>query len=231
MAEQRVIRVMLVDDHQMVRNGLGTFLMVHDDLELVGEASDGEQALQVFDRVRPDVVLMDLKMPKMDGIEATRALLARDPEVRVVALTSFKQEDTIQKALEAGAIGYLLKDIGADALADAIRAAYQGQPALAPEATMALFRATRRTRTVGDDLTQREREVLELMAEGLSNAEIADRLVVGHSTVKSHVSNILSKLHAASRTEAASLAIREGLVGRDERDSGPTALPGRGEVP
>jgi NarL family two-component system response regulator LiaR len=213
MEEQDVIRVMLVDDHQMVRSGLATFLKVHEDLELVGEAADGEQALLLLDRVRPDVVLMDLKMPRMGGVEATRALLERAPEVRVIALTSFKEGDMVQEALDAGAIGYLLKDVGADALADAIRAAHRGQPTLAPEATMQLLRATRRPRAPGDGLTQREREVLALLAEGLGNADIASRLVIGLSTVKSHVSSILSKLDAVSRTEAVSLAIKEKILG------------------
>ena len=153
------IRVMLVDDHQMVRNGLGTFLLVHDDLELIGEASDGEQAQAIFDRVRPDVVLMDLKMPRLDGVDATRTILDRHPEARVIALTSFKEERLIQQALEAGAIGYLLKDVGADELADAIRAAHRGEPTLASEAAWLLFQTSRR-QEMGDSLTDREREVL-----------------------------------------------------------------------
>jgi NarL family two-component system response regulator LiaR len=204
---------MLVDDHQMVRNGLGTFLLVHDDLELVGEARDGEQALAIFDRVRPDVVLMDLKMPRLDGVAATRALVERDPEVRVIALTSFKDEALVQEALHAGAIGYLLKDIDADDLAEAIRTAYRGEPALAPEAAWVLFKASRQQRRLGDDLTEREREVLTLIVEGETNPEIAERLIISQSTVKTHVSNILSKLGVSSRTEAVALAIQQGLVG------------------
>jgi NarL family two-component system response regulator LiaR len=203
---------MLVDDHQIVRDGLKTLLMVYDDLELVGEAADGEQALLFLDRARPDIVLMDLKMPRLDGIQTTRALQVRAPQVRAIALTSFKEQGMIQQALEAGAIGYLLKDVGPDDLADAIRAAYHGQPTLAPEATWALFSATRRTPALGDDLTDRERQVLALMAEGLSNLEIADRLVIGSSTVKTHVSSILSKLGVSSRTKAVSLAIKANLV-------------------
>jgi NarL family two-component system response regulator LiaR len=203
---------MLVDDHQMVRNGLGTFLLVHDDLELVGEAGDGEQALAIFERVRPDVVLMDLKMPRMDGVQATRALMARDPDLRVIALTSFKEERLVHDALDAGAIGYLLKDVDADDLADAIRAAHRGEPTLAPEAAWMLFRAKRRGSEVGDDLTEREREVLALIVEGQTNPDIADRLIISESTVKTHVSNILSKLNVSTRTEAASLALRKGLI-------------------
>lgn len=215
MNESRPIRVMLVDDHQMVRNGLGTFLLVHDDLELVGEAGDGEQALTTFERVDPDVVLMDLKMPRMDGVEATRALLKRDPELRIIALTSFKDEALIREALDAGAIGYLLKDVDANDLAEAIRAANRGEPTLAPEAAWALFKAARRGRELGDDLTEREREVLVLLVDGLTNREIADRLYISDSTVKTHVSNILSKLGVATRTEAVSLALQKGLIEED----------------
>jgi NarL family two-component system response regulator LiaR len=212
MSEPKPIRVMLVDDHQMVRNGLSTFLLVHDDLELVGEANNGEQALVMFERVRPDVVLMDLKMPRMDGVEATRALIARDPELRIIALTSFKEESLVQEALDAGAIGYLLKDIDADDLADAIRAAHRGEPTLAPEAAWVLFKASRRGPEIGDDLTEREREVLALIVEGATNPEIAEQLIISRSTVKTHVSNILSKLGVSTRTEAASLALQKGLV-------------------
>jgi len=212
MNEAETIRVMLVDDHQMVRNGLGTFLLVHDDLELVGEASDGERALAIFDHVRPDVVLMDMKMPRMNGVEATRALTERDPEVRIIALTSFKDETLVQEALDAGAIGYLLKDIDADDLAEAIRAAHRGEPTLAPEAAWVLFQARRRGPQLGDDLTEREREVLALIVEGATNPQIAERLIISRSTVKTHVSNILSKLGVHTRTEAASLALQEGLV-------------------
>ena len=212
MKNEDIIRVMLVDDHQMVRNGLATFLLVHDDLELVGQASDGEEALRVFEEARPDIVLMDLKMPRMDGVEATRRLLERVPDAHIIALTSFEDETLVQEALEAGASGYLLKDIGADDLADAIRKAHAGKPALAAEATEALFRAARRGHQPGDDLTDREREVLALMVEGLTNPEIAERLVVSSSTVKTHVSSILSKLDVSTRTEAVSFALQRKLV-------------------
>jgi NarL family two-component system response regulator LiaR len=215
MENRDIIRVMLVDDHQMVRNGLATFLLVHDDLELVGEAGDGEEALRVFEETQPDVVLMDLKMPRMNGVEATRALVARAPQVCIIALTSFEDENLVQRALEAGASGYLLKDIGTDDLADAIRKAHAGKPALAAEATEALFRAARRGHQPGDDLTEREREVLALMVDGLTNPEIAEKLVVSATTVKTHVSNILSKLDVSTRTEAVSFALQHRLLKGD----------------
>jgi NarL family two-component system response regulator LiaR len=212
MSESNLIRVLLVDDQPVVRSGLSAFLLVHDDLELVGEAVGGEEAVCLCERVQPDVVLMDLMMPGMDGAEATRAIRERCPQIQVIALTSFKEEELVQGALQAGAIGYLLKNVRADELADAIRAAHAGRPTLAPEAAQALIRATRRPPALGFDLTEREREVLGLLVEGLNNPQIADRLVVSRSTVKFHVSNILSKLAADSRTEAVALALQHNLV-------------------
>jgi two-component system, NarL family, response regulator LiaR len=206
------IRVMLVDDHTMVRRGLATFLKVFDDLELVGEAAGGEAAVQLCERIRPDVVLMDMVMPEMDGATATRAIRQRFPSVQVIALTSFTEEDLVQRAIQAGAIGYLIKDVSAEELAEAIRAAHAGRGTLSPAALQVLIRTSGRSPTPGADLTSREREVLALMAEGLSNTEIAKKLIVSPSTIKSHVSNILSKLEVTSRTEAAALAIRLRLV-------------------
>lgn len=207
------IRVMLVDDHTVVRSGLATFLMTCDDMELVGEAASGEQALKVCEAVRPDVVLMDLVMPGMDGATATGLIRANCSEIQVIVLTSFKEQELVQGALQAGAIGYLLKDVNADALASAIRAAYAGKPTLAPEAAQALIAATRLpAEKVGFDLTEREREVLSLMIEGLNNTQIAARLVVSVSTAKFHVSSVLSKLGAASRTEAVAIALQNNLV-------------------
>lgn len=206
------IRVMLVDDHTMVRRGLATFLEVFDDLELAGEAADGNQAIEQCARLLPDVVLMDLAMPDMDGVTATRVIHQRFPEVQVLALTSFTEEELIQNALEAGAIGYLLKDVTADELAQAIRAAHSGRATLSPAAVQAMVHASTRPPPIGHDLTKRERTVLALLVAGLNNTEIAEKLFVSPSTIKSHVSHILKKLDVSSRTEAAALAVRYKLV-------------------
>lgn len=208
------IRVMLVDDHDMVRRGLAAFLKVNPDLELVGEAKDGAEALAVCNRVQPDVILMDLMMPEMDGAAATRAIQKNWPEVKIIALTSFQEKDLIHEALRAGAIGYLLKNVTVEELAAAIRSAHAGQSTLAPEAVQALLQSpiTTLPTKASYDLTDREMEVLNLLVEGLNNREIAERLFVSRATAKAHVSHIFNKMGVSNRAEAISLALRQKLV-------------------
>ncbi len=206
------IRVLVVDDHTMVRRGLATFLKVFDDLEMAGEAANGKEAISLCAELQPDVVLMDMVMPDMDGASATRLIRKQSPLVQVLALTSFKEVVLVQSALQAGAIGYLLKDVSADDLAQAIRAAHAGRSTLSPEAAQALVHAASQPAGPGISLTERELEVLALMVEGLNNTQIAAILTISPSTVKSHVSSILAKLRVASRTEAVTLALRNRLV-------------------
>ncbi len=187
--------------------------MAFDDFELVGEAKNGEQAVRLCDQFLPDVVLMDLVMPGMDGASATRLIREKHPNIQIIALTSFKEREQVQAVIQAGAIGYLLKDISADELARAIRLAYEGKPTLAPEAAEVLIQAVNQPEvTIGSDLTDREREVLLLMVEGFNNQQIAERLFVSLSTAKSHVSSVLSKLGVTTRTEAVSFALKNRLV-------------------
>jgi len=203
---------MLVDDHAMVRRGLATFLQVFDDLLLAGEAESGETAVKLCEAVTPDVILMDMVLPEMDGPTTTRMIRQKLPTVKVIALTSFKESSLIKKALEAGAIGYLLKDVSADELALAIRAAFAGRSTLSPDVAEVMVQTANESNSPGFDLTEREREVLALMIDGLNNTQIAGKLTVSPSTIKSHVSNILSKLSVASRTEAVTLAIRKNIL-------------------
>ena len=211
MTDEPRIRIMLVDDHAVVRSGLGAFLSVVPDLELVGEAENGDEAVRRCGLLHPDVILMDLMMPGTDGVTATRLIHEKYPAVHVIALTSFPEDDLVQKALQAGATGYLMKNVSARELADAIRAAHKGKMTLSPEAAQALAHAAAQKHD-GAELTDREREVLKLMVEGLNNQEIADRLVVSLSTVKYHISNILSKLQVDNRVAAVTLAIQKKLV-------------------
>ncbi len=206
------IRVAIVDDHAVVRSGLGAFLLAFDDLELVGEASNGVEAVNLCDAIQPDIVLMDLMMPEMDGATATRTIRQRHPQTQVLALTSYKEGKLVQNALEAGAISYLMKNVSADQLVAAIRAAYAGRSTLAPEAAEVLIYAATHQSPPHYDLTPRELEVLALVVEGLNNTDIAERLVVSRSTVKFHVSSILSKLNVSSRTEAVAVAVQHHLV-------------------
>lgn len=205
------IRVMLVDDHAVVRSGLGAFLSVIPDLELVGEAENGDEAVARCGRLKPDVVLMDLIMPGTDGVAATRIIHEKYPSVHVLALTSFQEDGLVQGALQAGATGYLMKNVSARELAAAIRAAYAGKMTLSPEAAEALVHANAQAKEA-EVFTEREHEVLKLMVDGLNNAEIAERLVVSLSTVKYHISNILMKLGVDNRVAAVTMALQKKLI-------------------
>jgi NarL family two-component system response regulator LiaR len=212
MNDTQIIRVMLVDDHNVVRSGLATFLRAYDDLELVAEAKNGLQAVNLCREKKPDVILMDLMMPEMDGIAATRAILDEYPEIKIIAMTSFEDEQLVQGVLAAGAISYLIKNVTSDELAKAIRDAASGRSTLSPEAARVLVQATRPTKQPLFDLTEREREVLNLVVQGHSNQQIAETLVISLATVKAHISSILSKLQVSSRAEAMAYAVKHKLV-------------------
>lgn len=206
------IRVIIVDDHEMTRVGLRFFLAMYADLELVGEARNGEEALVLCQQTQPDVVLMDLVMPGMDGAQTTRRIRREYPQTQILVVTSFDDDDLVQQALQAGAIGYLLKNISAGTLAEAIRAAHAGRSTLAEEIAGVVVELVRQPTDPGRNLTHREREVLSLFVEGLPNAQIAHRLAISQATVKYHVRSILNKLGATSRTEAVSMAWQYDLI-------------------
>jgi len=203
---------MIVDDHAMVRAGLATFLEITDDLLLVAETSNGQEAIILCEQLNPDVILMDLVMPDMSGVEATRVIRKSHPEIQVIALTSFQEGEMVQDALQAGAISYLLKNVTMEDLTEAIRAAHSGRATLAQEAVRALVHTPEAPSTVQYELTPREYEVLELMVEGLNNPEISERLCISIGTTRTHVSNIFAKLDVANRAEAITLALRSKLV-------------------
>jgi NarL family two-component system response regulator LiaR len=212
MSETDPIRVIAVDDHQVVRGGVRYALLAYDDVELVGEAHSGEDAVRLCLQTQPDVVLMDMMMGGMDGVETTRAIREQCPGVQILILSSFYDEGFVPRAMQAGAIGYLLKGVSNQELVEAIRAAHAGQPVLAKEAMAALVEAAAPAPKLGDDLSEREREVLALLAQGLSNKEIAEQLFLSVATVKYHVRLLLSKLGASSRAEAVALAWQHGLI-------------------
>jgi NarL family two-component system response regulator LiaR len=206
------IRVLLVDDHNVVRSGLATFLKAYEDLQLVGEAKNGVEAVNFCQQQQPDVILMDLMMPIMDGISATRAILADYPEIKIIAMTSFDEANLVNEVLGAGAMSYLLKNITADELVKAIRDAVSGRSTLSPEAAQVLIESTRLTKQPPCDLTEREMEVFHLVVQGQSNQQIANALVITIATVKAHISSILSKLQVSSRAEAIAYAIKHKIV-------------------
>jgi NarL family two-component system response regulator LiaR len=235
-----VIRVLLVDDHAIVRDGIRSLLATEPDIEVVGEAGDGREALAQAERLRPDVLLMDLVMPGLDGLEAIRHIVAGQPETRILVLTSFATDDKVFPAIKAGAMGYLLKDCDAEELVRAIHQVHRGQSSLHPRIARLVLQEVAGNRPAPapvqpgrspavEPLTARELEVLKWVARGKSNREIADELVLAEGTVRTHVSNILSKLHLASRTQATLYALREGLASLDEADpgiGGPEGPPG-----
>jgi NarL family two-component system response regulator LiaR len=207
------IQVLIADDHDMVRKGLVVLLENYEDIRILGEANNGQAAVDFCRRQQPDIILMDMRMPRMDGVSAIEHIHRQFPDISIIALTSFADPETVQGAIKAGATGYLLKNISGDELAAAIRKAYNGESTLSSEAAQVLIRATTQPPTIGHDLTEREREVLALMVEGLNNREIAEQLIVSSSTVKNHVSSILGKMGTTTRTQAVALAVEHRILG------------------
>jgi NarL family two-component system response regulator LiaR len=217
MVNMEIIKVLIVDDHQVVRQGLRTFLELHEDIAVIGEANDGMDAVEMVTQLQPDVVLMDLVMPRMDGITATQKIHLLGFPTKVIALTSFSEDDKVFPAIQAGAASYLLKDVSPDDLVDAIRAVHHGEARLHPDITRKLMQQVSQSRTISQDvpsveLTEREREVVRLVAMGRSNREIAEELFISEKTVKTHISNILGKLNLEHRTQLAIYAIKNKLV-------------------
>jgi NarL family two-component system response regulator LiaR len=213
------IRVLIADDHGIVRKGLTVLLATERDIKVVGEAQDGLEAVQKAGSLKPDVVLMDLVMPRMDGIEATRKITEAHPKVKVLVLTSFAADDKVFPAVKAGALGYLLKDSSPEELVEAIHRVHRGEPSLEPDIARKVLQEIShpgKEQPSSDPLTERELEVLRLIAQGLSNKEIASKIFIAEWTVRTHVSNILGKLHLASRTQAALHALRSGLASLDD---------------
>lgn len=206
------IKILIVDDHAMVRAGLATFIEINDGLQLVAEASSGQEGIDLCDKLKPDVILMDLVMPEMSGVEATRIVKKSNPNVQVIALTSFQEGDMVQEALQAGAISYLLKNVSIEDLTEAIMAAYSGQSTLAQEAVQALVQVQEDSQSSDFSLTPREFEVLELMVEGLNNPDISQKLCISIGTTRTHVSNIFSKMDVSNRAEAITTALRSKIV-------------------
>lgn len=215
------IRVLVVDDHAIVRKGVRALLAEVEEIEVVGEASEGEEAIELVDRLHPDVIMMDLVMPKMDGIEAISKITAKYPDARILALTSFANDDKVFPAIKSGAIGYLLKDSDPDELIPAIRQVYRGEPSMHPSIARKLLQELSQPSgnpPTPDPLTERELEVLRLVAKGVDNQQIASQLHVAEVTVRTHVSHILSKLHLANRVQATLYALKEGLVSLENND-------------
>jgi NarL family two-component system response regulator LiaR len=213
------IRVLVVDDHAIVRKGIRALLSREHEIEVIGEAADGEEAIDQAQSLRPDVILMDLVMPKLDGIEAIRQIVARQSTTRILVLTSFAADDKVFPAIKVGALGYLLKDSGPDELVQAIHHVHRGEPSLDPSIARKLLQELSHPPKIApttEPLTERELDVLRLVAQGKSNREIAEQLVITEMTVRTHVSNILSKLHLASRTQAALYALKEGLASLED---------------
>ncbi len=212
MTGKNKIKVMIVDDHPLVRHGIKTVFEAYDDIELVAEAENGKEALEICGKYDPDIVLMDMFMPILDGVEATTQLIKKFPDIKIIALTSFNDKDLIKKSLKAGAVSFLLKNISGAKLVKTIKDVYKGKFVLSPHATKVLLTELREKSVEKIKLTSREKEILALIVEGLSNKEIAKRLFLSNSTIQFHVSNVLSKLGVSKRTEAAYLALKQKLV-------------------